>query len=97
GFAEQPGIGVGGRGMRLIATLLAPGSSPGKAMEVPLAVPAGLWRLAAAVLRAEVLHRCPGLDQRPVDRKMLAREQRLDLRVGEDRGQEAARDIALQQ
>ena len=28
---------------------------------------------------------------------MLAREQRLDLRVGEDRGQEAARDIALQQ
>lgn len=82
-FAEQPGIGIGGRGVRRIAPLLA--------MKVALAMAAGRGRLTAAVFRAETLHAGPGFDQRAIDREMLRRQQ------WHNRGQEAARDVGLQQ
>ena len=85
----QPGVGIGGRGVRLVAALLA--------VKIALAVATRRRRLAAAVLRTEALHRRPGLDQRAVHREMLGREQRLDLRIGQDRRQEPAGDVAFQQ
>jgi hypothetical protein len=47
--------------------------------------------------RLEALHRSPGFDQRAVDREVLVGQQRLDLRVGQDRVQEAAAVVAGQQ
>jgi putative transposase len=55
-LAVQPRLGVGGRGMRLVAVLLA-----GK---VALAVAPRPRRPAAAMLRAKALHAGPGFDQR---------------------------------
>jgi hypothetical protein len=86
---EQPRIGVGGRGVRVVAALLA--------AEVALGVAARAGRLAAAVLWAEALHGSPSFNQRGIHRKVLRREQRLDLRIGQNRRQKAARDVALQQ
>src|SRR5262249_10214222 len=62
-FAIEPCLGVGDRGVGLVAALLA--------MKVTFAVAARPWRLAAAVLGPEALHGCPSLDQRAVDREML--------------------------
>src|SRR4051794_18957531 len=71
-LAEQPGIGVGGRGVGVVLALLA--------AEVPLAVaPRGDFsrsgRLVRAVLWAEALGAGPGLQERAVDREMLVRQQ----------------------
>src|SRR5207302_7724982 len=55
---------------------------------------------AAAIrrfLRLEALHRSPRLDQRAVDREVLARQQSLDPRLGQHRGQKLAGDLAVQQ
>ena len=54
-------------------------------------------RLRPAVLRPEALHRRPGLDQRAVDREVLVREQRLDLRQPQKRGKELPRHLGLEQ
>ena len=60
-------------------------------------------RLATAVLRAKVLHRRPAdplrgsTDQRAVNREVIVRQQRLDLRVRQQRPQEAAGNVAFQQ
>ena len=78
GFAEQPSIGVGGRGMRVVPALFA--------MEVAFRIaPAAsatafARRRLAALLRHEALHAGPRLNQRAVDREMLAGEQGADLR-----------------
>jgi hypothetical protein len=66
-LAEQSRLGVGGRRM---------GVAPPLAMEVPLTVAAAGGRRADAILRAEALDRGPGLDQRAVDREVLATEER---------------------
>src|SRR3954462_11127810 len=70
---EQPGLRIGGGGMRLVAALLA--------AEIALAVAAGAGGLAAAALRTEALHGSPSFDQRTIHREVLRREQRLDLRI----------------
>ena len=88
-LAEQPRLGVGGRGVSIVA--------PPLAMEVPAAVAAAGWRLVGAVLRAEALDRCSGLDQGAVDREVLATQELSDPRVVEDRRQELGRDLALEQ
>jgi hypothetical protein len=59
-LARQPGIGVCGRGVPLVAALLA--------MEIAVAIASGSRRLAAAILGAKTLHAGPRLDQRPVNR-----------------------------
>src|SRR5919202_2897179 len=56
-LAIEPGIRIGGRGMRLIAPLLP--------AEVALAVAPRAGRLVAALLGPEAFHAGPGLDQRP--------------------------------
>src|SRR5215831_21218857 len=53
-LAVQSGIGIGGRGVRLIAALLA--------VKVLLAIAAGRRRRAAAVLGANALDAGPGFD-----------------------------------
>ena len=88
-FAEQPGVGIGGRGMRVVAAPLA--------MEVALAVAPRAGRVARAVLRPEALQAGPGLQQRAVDREVLARQQPLDLVVRQHRGEKLGRHLALQQ
>src|SRR4051794_24069578 len=88
-FLEQSGVRIGGAGVRFVAALLA--------AKVALAVATRAERLATAVLRPKALHRSPRLDQGPVYREMLTRKQRGDLRIGQDRRQETARDVAFQQ
>src|SRR4029450_7770715 len=65
GLAVEPRVGIGGRGVALVRALLL--------AEVALAVAPRPRRRARAVLRPEALHRRPGLDQRAVDREVLAR------------------------
>jgi hypothetical protein len=48
-------------------------------MEVPATIAAAARRLVGAVLRVEALHRC--LDQRAVNREMLAAQKLPDPRV----------------
>ena len=93
-FAEQPGVGVGGRGMRVVLALLA--------MEVALGIaPAARLALSrgriAAVLRHKALHAGPGLDQRAVDREVLAGQQLADLRQVQHARKELGRNIAVEQ
>ena len=86
-FTVKARILVGRRGVRRVRAL-------GLA-EVGLAVAPGRRRLARAVPRAfargalgtEALHRRPGLEQSPVNRKMFAAQKPLHLRAGRERGQ----------
>src|SRR5688500_329158 len=73
--------------------------SPRLAVEVGfgIAPDAAGRRLARAVLRFDALHRSPGLDQRAVDREVIARQQLLHLGLGQHRTQELGRDVALKQ
>src|SRR5438445_13547284 len=84
-FAIQSGIGIGDRGVRLVAPLLA--------VKVPLPVAARSRRLAAAVLRAKALHARPRLDQGAVHREMVVRQQRLNLLLVQYRRHELAGDV----
>jgi hypothetical protein len=69
------------------------------AMEVRFGIaPAALSRrLARAVLRLDALHRGPGLDQRAIDREVIARQKPFHLGLRQHRGQELSRDVAFQQ
>src|SRR5436305_29800 len=58
-FPEQPSVGIGGRGVRRVAPLLA--------MKVAFTVAAWRGRLAAAVLRAEALDAGPRFYERAID------------------------------
>src|SRR5271169_1770998 len=60
-------------------------------------VAARCGRLARAVLRAKALQARPHLQQRAVDREVLARQQPFDLVLRQHRGQKLGRHIALQQ
>jgi hypothetical protein len=72
GLACQAGVGICGRGVGFVRALLF-----GK---LRLAVvPGGRW-FVVAVLATEALHAGPGLNQRAVNREMVVRQQRPDLR-----------------
>src|SRR5215831_2778591 len=75
-LAIEPGIRVGRAAMRLVATLLT--------LEVRQGVAPAARAIATfrRLLRFQALHRSPRLDQRAIDRKMLARQQPLDARLG---------------
>ena len=75
GLAVKPAVGIAGTRMRVVLTLLA--------MKVRTIV-----AVAAAILGAKTLLRGPCLDQRSVHRKMLVRQQRLDLRMVQKLGHE---------
>src|SRR5262249_12488629 len=90
-FAVEPGIRVGRAAMRLVAALLSLEIRRGVAPAVR-AVPITVRR----IFRLEALHRSPRLDQRAIDRKMLARQQPLDARLSEDCGQALGCDLAVQ-
>src|SRR5438128_8969913 len=75
-------VGIGGAGVRVVLARLP----------VEVAAVAG-----AAVLRPEALLRSPRLDERAVDRKMLVREQRLDLWMVQQPGHELLQDVAALQ
>src|SRR5829696_5304916 len=85
-LAIEPGVQIGGALMAVVGAALA--------VEVALTVAPRRWRTARAILRAEALHRRPGLDQRAVDAEVLRRQQALDPRVGEHGGEKLVRHIA---
>src|SRR6516164_3329976 len=81
-LAVEPGIGIGGRSMGVVCAFLA--------MEVRFGIaPAALSRrLARAVLGLDALHRGPGLNQRAINREVIARQKLLHLGLRQHRGQE---------
>ena len=90
-FARQPRLGVGGRLMGIVAALLA--------MKVNRGIAGVIRRLLTTipVLALEAFVAGPGLDQRAVDREVLARQQRAHLWQVQHRGHELARNIAVEQ
>lgn len=74
--------------MRLVAALLA--------MEVLLPIAAHIGRRSGAVLGAEALGARPRLQELAIHRKMLARQQCLNLRLCQHAGHELRRYIAHQ-
>jgi len=84
GLAVKTAVEIAGTRMRVVPALLA--------MEVCAAV-----FVAAAVLGAKALLRSPGLDQRSVHRKMLVRQQRLDLRMVQKLAHELREHLAVLQ
>ena len=93
-LAVEPRVGIRGRGVRCVRTLL-----PAK-VGLGVASACGRRRLAciiAAGLRLETLHRGPRLDQRTVHREVLARQQRLHPALRQHCGQELRRDVAAKQ
>src|SRR5436190_1618609 len=61
-FTVETGVGVGGRGVRVVGAALA--------VKVALAIATGSRRLARAVFGAKALRARPGLQQRAVDREV---------------------------
>src|ERR1700751_662664 len=88
-LAVQPSIGVGGRGVRLIAALLA--------VKIPLTIASGSRRFAAPILGTKALHAGPRLDKRAVDREMIVRQQNLDRLLIPQRGYELPANFTLNQ
>ena len=102
-LAVEPGVGIGGRGMRIVRPLLAmeigfliASLSRGRAPRLLIA-PAASWWLTRTVLGLDALHRRPRLDQRAVDREVIARQKPLDPGLRQHRAQELRRDVAFQQ
>ena len=87
-LAVEPGVGIGGRGVRVVA--------PSLAVEVALGVaPAARRRLVATFgLGLEALHARKRFDQGAIDREMLVREQRPNLGLAQHRLEELRRDLA---
>src|SRR6202023_4444712 len=85
----QPSITIRGRGVRLVAALLA--------AKIPLTIPSGSRRLATAVLGAKALHAGPGLNQRSIDREVVVRQQRFDRGLVQHRGHELPGNVAPDQ
>ena len=67
------------------------------AVEIVRPIAAGSRRLVRAVPRAEALRARLSLQQRAINREVLARQQALDRVLREQRGQEFARHRAVQQ
>src|SRR5262249_41440950 len=83
------GLGVRGRAVRLIAALLA--------VKMALAVAPRRWRGTRTALRYKALHRCPSLNLRAVDGKVVVRKQGSHLPMSEKLGQEFARHLGFEQ
>src|SRR6516162_6020377 len=83
------GFGVRGGAVRLIAALLA--------VKMALAVAPRRWRVTRTVLRHKALHRCPSLNLRAVDGKVVVRKQGSHLPMSEKLGQEFARHLGFEQ
>src|SRR6516225_10085321 len=83
------GLGVRGRAVRFVATLLA--------VKMALAVAPRRWRFTRTVLRHKALHRCPSLNLRAVDGKVVVRKQGSHLPMSEKHGQEFARHLGFEQ
>ena len=81
-LAIKPAVRVAGTRMGVVLALLA--------MEVRAVI-----IVAAAVLGTKALPLSPGFDQRSVHRKMLVRQQRLDLRMVEKPGHELRKNLAV--
>src|SRR5215472_18415090 len=77
-LAEQPRIRIGCREVRVIRAFLAMKVTLGVASAT--ACSTSRWRRVTTILGNKALHARPSLDQRPVDREVLAREQAADLR-----------------
>src|SRR6266487_2112257 len=84
GLAVKTAVGIAGARMRVVLALLF--------VEIGPAI-----FIAAAVLGAKALVRGPRLDQRSVHRKMLVRQQRLDLRMVQKLGHEFGKHLAVLQ
>jgi hypothetical protein len=89
GLAIEPRIGIAARSMRVIRALLV--------VEVAFAIAPRRRRLARAVLGPEALHRCPRVNERAIDREVLARQKLLDLWQRQKRRQELVRHFRFQQ
>src|SRR5262249_54919417 len=83
------GLGVRGRAVRLIAALLA--------VKMALTVAPRRWRVTRTVLRHKALHRCPSLNLRAVDGKVVVRKQGSHLPMSEKLGQEFGRHLGFEQ
>src|SRR5246500_245909 len=89
-LTEQPRVRVGRGNVCFIGSFLAVEVAPGIAA-------AALRRLVGSVLWHEALHAGPSLDQRAVNREVLARQELAHLRQMENPGHELGRDIAAQE
>ena len=88
-FAHQPRLGIGRRDMGGIRAPLA--------MEIHRGIARIIRRRGHRVAPREALEPGPGLDQRPVDREMLGREQLPGLRLLHDGREEGLGDVPAQQ
>src|SRR5258708_39225491 len=66
-------------------------------MKMALAVGPRRWRFTRTVLRHKALHRCPSLNLRAVDGKVVVRKQGSHLPMSEKLGQEFARHLGFEQ
>src|ERR1700684_4491055 len=89
GLAIETGVRIGSAAMRLFGPLLA--------AEVLFAVAPALGRIAAAILRPEALHRCPGTEQRSVHREVLMRQQPFDFRLLQQGREKALSNLGVEQ
>src|SRR5246127_5826360 len=92
-LAEQAGVGVGSRGMRVVLALLAMKVALGIAPST--AARAGWWIIA--ILRHEALHAGPCLNQRAIDREVLTGQKPTHLRQGQPGDKKLGRDAAVAQ
>src|SRR5271165_3087193 len=94
-LAKQTRVRVGRRGMRVVPAFLAVKVAFGIASAATCAV--SRRGRAAAILGNEALHARPSLDQRPVYREMLTREQLANLRQIQHASHELTGNVAVQQ
>ena len=92
--AVEPGVRIGGRGVRVVAPPLAVEVALGVA---PTARVARRRSIAAFRLGLEALHASEGLDQRAIDREVLVREQRPDRGLAQHRLEQPRGDVPVEQ
>jgi hypothetical protein len=88
-LAHQPRLGIGGRGMGGVGSPLA--------VEVDGGIPGVIRRGRPRPLLLEALQPGPGLDQRPVDREVLRRQELAPLSLGQHPLEEGPGDIPAEQ
>jgi hypothetical protein len=89
-FAIQLRLRVRRRGVRVVRALLT------MKVRFPIAAAPVRRRLVRSFLRLKTLHRCPGFDQRAIDRKMIRAQEPLHARLRQNRAQQLGGDVALQ-
>src|SRR6516225_5869528 len=90
-FAIKPRLWISSRGVGVVRALLA--------VKIRLPVPSVSvrGRFVRAILRLEALHRCPGFDQRAVDREMVGAEKSLHSRMWKNCVRQLGCHVAFQQ